>query len=290
MSDKLGSDFNAARPQDGDWAQHETNSQGSTMLRDLRLRLKNFFGVRFDLDTGDLLDDVIRSAALKATTTPIAGTYRRVKANKKGLVIRGWETSDQNYSRIFRAVFFGNTALTSYMELDGSPALAEISLRENKIWSGSEVSRWFNPIEIPTGVTRLNFICIGAGAGGNETDAGGGGCHVEGTLIVQPPEVQDQGNIVHVYAGLPGVGGAGATPGGRSRIVVGDPNASSPKYIDALGGTVAGTGSASAVSADVSHLGIYDEFIGRSYFNNLAAGGAVGEDGKPGLVILEWYA
>lgn len=281
MSDNLGSDFNSSRPQDGERAERVTGEQGATSIRDLKTRLKNFFGVLFDIDSGDLQDNVVRAAALKSATSPIAGTYKKVKTNKKGVVIRGWEEVDETVPRIFRAVFFGDPAKTSYYESDGDTALVAVALHQVKLWSDGGSSRWYETFTVPDGVTRIRFWCIGAGSAGTVSLPGMGGAHVEGTLVVA------SGDEVHVYAGMSG-DAAIPSQGGRSRIWVGS-LAGTEKYLDALGGTTFGTGNVS-LSADVSAFGVYQTIRGRSYFKNLALGGAVAEDGLPGMVVFEWYA
>ena len=53
---KLGSDFRSTTPTDNDYVRRSSGTQTATELRDLKTRVKAFFGRLFDTDTGDLAD------------------------------------------------------------------------------------------------------------------------------------------------------------------------------------------------------------------------------------------
>lgn len=93
----LGADFDSAVPADG-----ESLNLGSSRIRDIKARLKSWAAVLFNLETGNLNDNVIVSDKL-ATLSPNPATnnspaiaipsgatsYRRVQVNSKGQVIGG---------------------------------------------------------------------------------------------------------------------------------------------------------------------------------------------------------
>lgn len=82
MAGFLGFDFDATQP-----AQLTFLSAGAGWIRDLTLKIKNFFGVLFNLETGALNPGTITSSALTTPPTLRPGTYNRVSTDRYGIVL-----------------------------------------------------------------------------------------------------------------------------------------------------------------------------------------------------------
>ncbi|MEI8320354.1 MAG: hypothetical protein WCH79_20685, partial [Planctomycetia bacterium] len=89
---KLGSDFNASKPTDSDFVRHPTARTLAAELRSIKQRMADFFGRSFQLDSGDLKDDIVPVPALRdSATNPSSGSeyYRRVTVDRNGFVLSG---------------------------------------------------------------------------------------------------------------------------------------------------------------------------------------------------------
>jgi hypothetical protein len=73
MAGFLGSDFNPAAPADTDPV-----AQGAASIRDIKQRLKTFFGGLFNLETAAYVNGTIPAAALQAIMGLTAGSYTNV--------------------------------------------------------------------------------------------------------------------------------------------------------------------------------------------------------------------
>jgi hypothetical protein len=82
MAGYFGSDFDPSVPPDT-----ELLSEGSSRIRDIKQRIKTFFGSYFNLDSGAWNSNVIPSAAL-ATISGVAGSYTNVSltVSSQGLI------------------------------------------------------------------------------------------------------------------------------------------------------------------------------------------------------------
>lgn len=83
MAGYLGSDFDPSAPADT-----EAVSQGASRIRDVKQRLKTFFGGIFNLEDATWLSAVIPNSALQAISGLAAGTYTNVTltVNTKGTI------------------------------------------------------------------------------------------------------------------------------------------------------------------------------------------------------------
>jgi hypothetical protein len=84
MAGKLGADFNANTPSDDDAVKW-----GAQAIRDIKARLKAWASQIFDLDSGQLKDNVVGSSKLANLQPSPAGTWDSVTVNEKGQVTGG---------------------------------------------------------------------------------------------------------------------------------------------------------------------------------------------------------
>lgn len=88
MAGKFGSDFNPNQPADDDLARY-----GAREFQDIKARIKNTFGVRFNLETGELKDNSISTYQIQAVTPDPSGVWNTVTVNSRGQVTAGELTS-----------------------------------------------------------------------------------------------------------------------------------------------------------------------------------------------------
>lgn len=92
----LGTDFDPTAPPDT-----EAASNGATRIRDIKQRLKTFFGVLFDLESGNLLPNIVPSTALLDITpsldTATTFLHPSLKVNSKGQIVLVSEQSAGDY-------------------------------------------------------------------------------------------------------------------------------------------------------------------------------------------------
>lgn len=250
----LGTDFNPARPTDGDFVRRATGVQMATEMRDLKSRISSFFDRKFDLSTGFLEDDVVPPSALQSLSPDPTGTYRTMEVNRKGQVIGGEPTRSYLYPRAMRACFFGDTSLRSF--IDREDGVEEVAGSEKStvaanlgyilVVTTARYLEWL--FVVPDGVTRIGFGMSGGTPNPSDpTISRSGSLEVAG------------GDVLRVFASLDGV---------------------SPCRIANLSGTVycdntdleSGMTTASKTSASQ----IYHGFGGTS--------------GDPSIVRLDWYA
>lgn len=165
----LGSDFNPSRPSDGEHVRRSSGYQLAEELRDLRNRVKSFFSVLFYHDTGGLKPNVVPSSALVSLSPNPSGTYRKFEVNSKGLFVGGTEARDSVYPREFRAVFYGDESIESYVDNEDGK---EVVVGQSKDYEGGSFGFYvgatnrFYFIEylftVPTGVTRVALSLSGS--------------------------------------------------------------------------------------------------------------------------------
>lgn len=195
MAGKFGADFNASQPSDADLVK-----KGAQWIRDIKSRIKTTFGVMFNLETGQLLDNVVASASLKDLNPDPSGSWNRVTVNKKGQVTAGAEEEQVISAKPYRWIYNYGTGL-------GPAGVIARSLDVDD--DGLNVASY--SFTVPAGVTRLNVRVFGAGGGGGfnvtplTAQGGGGGGYTETLVDVS------EGDVFLIWAGE---GGVGMTAGG----------------------------------------------------------------------------
>lgn len=294
MSGRFGEDFDATKPAD-----NSPVKNGAFWIRDLKSRLKNLVSPLFNPETGDFLDNVIRSDALRDTGV-IPDTYTKVKVNAKGQVTEGLEDTDQRVAKIYRAVFFADG--TGYYDTEtGKQTLAGTaqSYPSDNPFHGTYTSLngsqfYAFTFPVPVNVRRIKVTQVGGGGGGNATYSGGGG---QGHIYTIP--VTPETNIA-VYVGQ---GGSGSVAGGISAVDVGSLHVESPggtgvssahgtspnggDKSGTLGVLVAdGTGGATG-SGGKSGCSLVASGYGFPYGTG-AVNAGVSTTGEDGIVVFEW--
>lgn len=206
MAGYLGADFNANQPSDDDLVK-----KGAGIFRDIKLRLKTMFAVLFDLETGQLRDNIVTSAKLKDLNPSPEGEWKTVAVNSKGLVTSGSNPDEATASVPRRIVFYQASAIW-----DDGTVVASAAATDDE---GLQVSEY--SFTIPENVTRLMVQVQAAGGGGGSSGTsgaggGGGGAATEAILEVTPSDVY----LVWVGHGGTGEvqGGAAAVKGGMSKF------------------------------------------------------------------------
>jgi hypothetical protein len=166
----LGADFNGSTPSDADFVRHPTRAALPSFIRDVRARLKSFWGVLSDIETGDFKDNVIPQAALADhpdRPSSNGDNYTEVTVDRRGLVIAGSKTIRLTAPRLFRAYF---CARGSFVETVDAVITSAPSPLSN--WPTDEVTRTDRavlqkvfPYEfvVPAGVSRLKVSVYGGG-------------------------------------------------------------------------------------------------------------------------------
>lgn len=152
----LGQQFNPAKPTDSDFVRAATGPQLATVIRGLRASFKTFFSRLLDTETGDFNSDVIPWSSLKTLVPDPAGTYRTMNVNRKGQVIGGKADTSVQFPRVFRAVFFGEDGLESWVDSDAGPIPVSGEIVTSP-WSGSSFSR-FGYTTTPVTLTFREYL------------------------------------------------------------------------------------------------------------------------------------
>jgi hypothetical protein len=121
MAGYFGSDFDPSNPADTDAV-----SQGANRMRDIKQRIKTFFGGLFNLENATWNSAVIPSAALEAIVGLTAGTYTNVTltVNEQGQVT----SVSTGSAGSFKAVGAVETYATGGTGLSSAPANGQIPI------------------------------------------------------------------------------------------------------------------------------------------------------------------
>lgn len=222
----LGSDFNAAQPSDGALVRN-----GASDIRNVKQRLKTFLTVLFNLENGQLKDNIVESGKLKTLTPDPQGTYREVTVNEKGQVTGGSNPSTSGVVSPFTYLY----AFSAGVDPDGD-AITKAGATDD---DGLTVASY--SFTVPADVNKILVKCIGAGGGGaytNTTEAdccgGGGGAYIEALIDVS------EGDVFLVWVGQGGTGGpdssTAAIKGSMTKFEFNGSN-----YLKAPGGTPGAT-------------------------------------------------
>lgn len=201
MAGKFGADFNSAQPSDSDLVK-----KGAQWIRDIKTRIKAFNAVCFNLETGQLLNNIVASASLKDLNPDPTGTWDEVDVNSKGQVTAGRNPTRSISATPYRWVYNYGTGV-------GPTGLIARSLQVDPV-SGLNVATY--SFVVPAGVTRLQVRVFGAGGGGGynatpDTAGGGGGGGFTDTLV----DVAE-GDTFLVWAGEGGIGMTSALVAAKS--------------------------------------------------------------------------
>ncbi len=225
MPGKFGADFNSAQPSDDDLVKN-----GAGWIRDIKARLKTTWAVLFNLETGELKDDVIGYAKLTDLSPDPAGTFTQVTVNAKGLVTAG--TSVASTAVPVGAVIFWPADVTpdGYFECDGR-SLSRTDYSDlfdvlDETWGSNDSSTF----KIPDFRSRFLY-----GKGGSKDIADTGGAETvtlstaempSHSHSISPDDMEDSGggdvSGTTVYGGTVGTGAAsgtltiGSTGGGQA--------------------------------------------------------------------------
>lgn len=188
MGNFFGIDFVDTKPTDADFAEHTTDSyQGADELRDLKTRIKAFWDVMFDLETGLFDPGAVAQTMLKALTPDPAGTFRQVNINRKGQVTSGVENPPGFDKMRLRAYYSADPDTDSYIELrdGGYEALTAQDQSGYYTLPGFGDAKdfyWFAPEK----VTRLTYWIWQPTDQAYKTAAVTHGNGATGTIIVTP--------------------------------------------------------------------------------------------------------
>lgn len=288
MAGKFGTDFNAAQPSDADLVK-----KGAQWIRDIKTRIKSFMAVCFNLETGQLKENVVAYTSLKTLNPSPAGQYRLVQVNEKGLVVQGSNPADPVVS-IRRQLY----STSAGVDADGNSITGSLTTDTD----GNEVMSF--SFTVSEGVDRLLIRAWGAGGGGgyNSTPAtaggGGGGGYVETNVEVT------EGDVFLIWVGVGGTamtsGGTAGKKGGLTKVDFsgnriearpGEPGTSTA-------GGAAGAGQAFGLGNAVGFTGHAGTTAGGglggsggsevSMGGAPASSGAGGANGKSGYVVIEY--
>lgn len=188
MAGKFGADFNPSQPSNSDLVK-----KGAQWIRDIKTRLKATFGVCFNLETGNLLDNVVPSASLKTLNPDPSGTFSEVDVNNKGQVTAGRNPVKTVIVKPYAWMYFFEQGL--------GPDNQIIARSLTTDTDGLQVASY--SFATPAGVNRLKVRVYGAGGGGGYGAAaggGGGGGYTETLVDVS------EGDVFLVWAGEGGIG------------------------------------------------------------------------------------
>lgn len=250
----LGYDFNPARPTDGDFVRHPTGPQAASEIRDLKSRILGFFSVKFLTDAGDLKTNSVPTSALVPLSPSPRGTFRKVTVNGKGQVTGGDPDRDPMFPRALRAVYFGASSSTSFLddedgvnEVVGKPSTSGGSSNFQPPYDPLVTTAQFSFLEytfvVPEGVTKVDVRMSG------KTPNSGtlGAVQRIGSVRVSG------GDVLRVFVGADSV---------------------SPCRVMTLDGSVYFDNTSVQSGVDTVHKGVYEPWF----------------DGVPSVVVLEWYA
>jgi len=306
MSGFFGDDFDVTVPEDASPVKF-----GASFLRDIKARLKRFLAVMFNLETGQMKNNVVSSNMLTNLTT--AGTYTEVTVNSKGLVTEGTNATTQQSAALFRAVFIYNDAIggkvvsTTDTTITSDPTDVAIGVA-GAAYGGGAASPYQNQYisldqsnyaqavtwAIPSGVRRIKATIIGGGGGRDSTSGstrGGAG----GEMRIANFDVE--ATSINTIVVIVGAGGAVGQNGGISSVKAGS------AFSEAAGGTKA-TASVLGAVVNGNSNGVLTEIVFSGAAGTATSGGASGSywkeygygaplesadpNGNHGLVVLEW--
>lgn len=264
----IGQDFLPSRPTDGEYVRHPTKEQGATVLRSLRARIKDFFDKSFNVESGDLRDDILPSSALQSGSPNPAGTYRRVRVTSKGLVTGGDANLELARPRAYRAYFFGSESVESRIDKDdgydvvvgvrGSAPNAGSSFTYDGSYFGTGKILNFYEYEfiVPESVTRMRMVLSG------------------GSPFYSSPDSYSQDSR------MTRIGSLDVTQGQILKVFVGM-DASSPCRVANFANTW-------YVDSTQVQFGVVNTTF--KTLSNPILPGFGGVTGNPGVVYFEWYA
>lgn len=175
MAGFLGADFDSSVPPDG-----EVISQGPTRIRDIKARLKTFFAVLFDLETGLFQPGAISSASLASLSPSVATnnapalaipagatSYTRVQVNSKGQVTAG------DNPTVVSQIADGSIPISKLATIPSGTAKfinANTAAWSNRTPSNLTSTFTFNGVcssyDAPAGATIPNNLFVAVGSGG----------------------------------------------------------------------------------------------------------------------------
>ncbi len=265
---KLGSDFRSTTPTDNDYVRRPSSAQMATELRDLKVRVKAFFGQLFDTDTGDLVDGAVPISVLRALASDPSGTWRRFTVNAKGQFTGGDNDNTVTGPRVFRANLYGTLDVESRIDTVTGTQLAggetdtyPVGDFDGSAYSPAIFSFVKYTFVVPDNVYRVRAWLVGAGAdNGSSNDPSR---EMEVSFSTTP------GSVLLVWVG--------SGDGSPTRIS----NADQTKFVDSSGERSSGFSSLDTA------LGWYRPRFRSTYGVN---GTVSATTGKPGVAVLEWYA
>ncbi len=159
MAGFLGSDFDPAQPPDSG-----PRRDGAFWLRDIRTRLKAFFNILFDLETGQLKTGAVIAAAL-ANTGVAPGTYKSVTVDAQGRVTAATNPTTVGGYGITDALTTSSvvTTVQGGTGVNDTPADGEIPIGNGTAAVWAVPTSTGNTIAITAGPGSLNFE-VGTGA------------------------------------------------------------------------------------------------------------------------------
>ncbi len=284
MAGKFGSDFNPGQPSDDDLVK-----RGAGWIRDIKQRIKDTFGILFNIETGDLKDNVISTPKLKDLVPDPEGTWNEVDVNVKGQVTAG-RTKDLTVSaNINRFTYQFGGGIAPDGTVDGTRSVG--------LDTDAHTVAQFS-FTVPDGVHRLLVRMQGAGGAGDTGASGGGAGYMEAIVLCDP------GDSFLVWVGQGGAP-APATEGSITQF-----NFSDSKLLLVIGGGAA-TGASPGSGSTPASTGV-DGFLqwggGAGNVGATVEGGAsadgsprgnfgwgggtasgVGTNGISGYVIVEYW-
>lgn len=287
---KLGKDFNSSEPTESAYVRSASSDQLATLLRDLKSRIKSFFGVVFDPDSAQLKTSTVPHTALAPLSPDPAGVgYRRFTVDRKGRIIAGNTTPPSTAPRPFRAVF-----TTAYGRVDRESGFfdlpkSKVSFPHSGYPLLNDSAYVFSADKylfvVPEGVNRVRYHLVGSGEGADQqstpNEVGEGASAVEGTMKTIPGEVLE----VFVAYGTPTHSGGASKAYGYSFIMSEDKTRLISNFGQILPGVAEMQGMPLVLPAK------HGRIQSGSYYSDYGYGGELPtNNGNDGLIILDWYA
>lgn len=297
MGGFFGDDFDVTTPEDASPVKF-----GASFLRDIKARLKRFLAVMFNLETGQMRNNVVTSDMLTDLVT--AGTYTEVTVNTKGLVTKGTTATTQQSAAPFKAVFTYSGSPTAQIDTTTGATTLNGSSPSSAYGGGSSApyQNTYASLDgsnyvtytwtFPADVRRIKATIVGGGGGKQSggSNSGGGGQMIITTFNVEDSSINSVSVIV-------GAGGAEGQNGGVSSVKAGN------AYAEAGGGAKGdANGHGAAVAGNTN--GVLTTINCPGSPGAASTGGATGSylkkygtgaplqandtNGDDGIVILEW--
>lgn len=312
MPGYLGSDFDPLQPENSDSVKY-----GAEWIRDLKRRMKQFVSRTYNLETGQLLDGVVRHLSLRDMPGLTPGTYNRVKVNSKGLVTEGSTSSAQQTAAPYTAAFlYGGYTIEQQTgaTLTGGSVINSI-FRGRSDYLGRSATGAIPPFDDlypvtgqyaeytfspPAGVRRVLATIIGGGGGAYGVTSsffGGGGGELAEVII---PLDGTGTESLTIIVGNSGQNRSSTVP---SNFADGCPSRvarSAALYVDAGCGTRATDLASGGVQAGndaggllvIRSAGTAGEPNARgtsgSNYAQWGRGGTPSDPAQPGAVYLQW--